>query len=197
MSFQKKADPVLYSFAQSADFFKSTCGTLLARMLDTVPKGVELTEVIEPLSVKPQSMLLRYMGDGTLKLSGEVRVRSSTFHLRHIVPSTHLLTQFWNMTESASRTISILWADRAGATHPAYHDVLGHTSAMVSPALNDGPVSVAWYGVGPLERNFTLVDATTGISRAWFVIDDGTGGAPRAGDPGCPPAALPPCLSPP
>ena len=88
------------------------------------------------------------------------------------------------MTESASRTISILWADRTGATHPAYHDVLGHTPAMVSPALNDGPVSVAWYGVGPLERNFTLVDAAAGISRAWFVVDDGTSGAPRTEDQG-------------
>ena len=44
-------------------------------MIDTVPKGVQLTEVIEPLITKPQSIALTYMGDGTLLLTGEVRVR--------------------------------------------------------------------------------------------------------------------------
>ena len=43
-------------------------------MIDTVPKGVELTEVIEPLPMKPQNMFLTYMGDGTLQLSSEIRV---------------------------------------------------------------------------------------------------------------------------
>lgn len=62
-------------FANSPELFKSTCGTLFARMLETVPSGVELSEVIEPLPVKPQSMLLEFMGDGTLHLTGLVRVR--------------------------------------------------------------------------------------------------------------------------
>lgn len=44
-------------------------------MIDTVPKGVQLTDVIEPLIVKPQDAQLTYMGDGTLLLTGEVRVR--------------------------------------------------------------------------------------------------------------------------
>ena len=33
-------------------------------------------EVIEPLPVKPRAVTLRYMGDGTLRLKGEVRVRT-------------------------------------------------------------------------------------------------------------------------
>ena len=63
-------------FATSPDLFKATCGSLLTRMLDTVPAGVELSEVIEPLPIKPQDMVLTFMGDGTLQLTGTVRVRS-------------------------------------------------------------------------------------------------------------------------
>ena len=46
-------------------------------MLDTVPKTVQLTEIIEPLPVKPQDISLVYMGDGTFHLTGQVRVRAS------------------------------------------------------------------------------------------------------------------------
>ena len=53
----------------------STCAGLFARMLDTVPNGVVLTEVIEPLPVKPKGVALTFMGDGTFSLRGEVRVR--------------------------------------------------------------------------------------------------------------------------
>jgi hypothetical protein len=36
-------------FAKSPELFASTCAELFARMLDTVPTGVQLTEVITPL----------------------------------------------------------------------------------------------------------------------------------------------------
>jgi hypothetical protein len=44
-------------------------------MVDTVPKGVKLTEVIEPLPVKPQEAQVVLLDDGTFALRGEVRVR--------------------------------------------------------------------------------------------------------------------------
>ena len=44
-------------------------------MIDTVPKGVELTEVIKPLPVKPSQVKLTYSKSGNITLSGEVRVR--------------------------------------------------------------------------------------------------------------------------
>jgi hypothetical protein len=43
-------------------------------MIDTVPEGVQLTEVITPLPVKPQNIILLFAGD-TIQFSGEVRVR--------------------------------------------------------------------------------------------------------------------------
>jgi hypothetical protein len=65
-------------FAQSPDLFASTCANLFARMLDTVPKGVELTDVITPLPVKPNSIKLIYdAATETIAFSGEVRVRDS------------------------------------------------------------------------------------------------------------------------
>ena len=64
-------------FAADPASFRSACQSLLTRMLDTVPKTVQLTEVIEPLPVKPQDISLTYMGDGTFHLTGQVRVRAS------------------------------------------------------------------------------------------------------------------------
>jgi hypothetical protein len=43
-------------------------------MLDTVPRGVQLTDVITPLPVKPSNVELTLDGD-TLNLFGQVRVR--------------------------------------------------------------------------------------------------------------------------
>ncbi|KAJ7663492.1 hypothetical protein B0H17DRAFT_1211667 [Mycena rosella] len=56
-----------------AHIFASTCATLFARMLDTVPSCVELTDVIDPLPVKPAAVTLILDG-ATLKLSGLVRL---------------------------------------------------------------------------------------------------------------------------
>jgi hypothetical protein len=42
-------------------------------MLDTVPRGVELTEVITPVPIKPDNIQL-VLNKDKLKLSGQVRV---------------------------------------------------------------------------------------------------------------------------
>jgi hypothetical protein len=63
------------SFAKSPKLFAKTCADLFARMVDTVPKGVKLTEIIEPLPVKPQKAHIVVQNDGTFALRGEVRVR--------------------------------------------------------------------------------------------------------------------------
>ncbi|KAF8158665.1 heme peroxidase [Mycena galopus ATCC 62051] len=52
----------------------STCADLFARMLNTVPSGVQLSDVITPLPVKPDNILITLLGD-TLTFSGQVRVR--------------------------------------------------------------------------------------------------------------------------
>jgi hypothetical protein len=64
----------IFSFANSPELFATTCARLFALMIDTVPKGVKLTEVIEPLPAKPQGAQITVLANGTSALRGEVRV---------------------------------------------------------------------------------------------------------------------------
>jgi hypothetical protein len=64
------------SFADSQDLFFSTCANLFERMLNTVPSGVTLTEVINPIAVKPR-IYLDIQDDGSLNVFGEVRVSNN------------------------------------------------------------------------------------------------------------------------
>lgn len=50
-------------------------------MIHTVASGIQLTDVVDPISVKPDQLQLTYMGDGTLQLSGLVRVRLPAYML--------------------------------------------------------------------------------------------------------------------
>jgi hypothetical protein len=60
--------------AASETFFRSTCATLFERMLNTVPKGVQLTQVIEPLPVKPHGIGFIRLTNGNFIMKGQARV---------------------------------------------------------------------------------------------------------------------------
>jgi hypothetical protein len=77
--FSSDGNKTMKAFAQSSSFFRSTCAALFARMLDTVPRGVALTEVIEPLSVKPTSIKLVLLANGSFSLGGSVRVSADYY----------------------------------------------------------------------------------------------------------------------
>ncbi|KAJ7736869.1 heme peroxidase [Mycena metata] len=73
--FGSDGNATMASFANSADLFSSTCADLFARMLNTVPTGVQLTDVITPLPVKPDNIKLDLSVDGaTIQFSTEVRL---------------------------------------------------------------------------------------------------------------------------
>ncbi|KAJ7916123.1 heme peroxidase [Mycena leptocephala] len=94
--FGSDGNATMHSFADSPELFASTCADLFARMIDTVPRDVQLTEVIFPLPVKP--IISGFVLDGdTLQLSGQVRI--------------------WNMTPAASHTVRLLWDDHLGSTN--------------------------------------------------------------------------------
>ncbi|KAF7341316.1 Peroxidase [Mycena venus] len=95
--FSSDGNVTMHSFADSPELFASTCAGLFARMLDTVPNGVQLTEVITPLPVKPDVTLLRLDTSGH-KLELLVSVR------------------FWNMAEDPARIVRLLWVDHIGGT---------------------------------------------------------------------------------
>lgn len=55
--------------------FLNTCMTLLQRMLETVPRGVVLSDVVVPMSVKPVNATLDFDKAGNLVFKGYIRVR--------------------------------------------------------------------------------------------------------------------------
>ncbi|CAI6332964.1 unnamed protein product [Periconia digitata] len=58
-----------------ATHFQERCQDVLARMIDTVPKDVVLSEPINPIDVKPYINLLALNHNGTIDFSGYIRVR--------------------------------------------------------------------------------------------------------------------------
>lgn len=62
--------------AKDNDFYLETCKNLLERMINTVPKEVQLTEVIKPIPTKPDFIKVKVNGDGTFFISGEIRVHA-------------------------------------------------------------------------------------------------------------------------
>ncbi|KAF7330711.1 Peroxidase [Mycena sanguinolenta] len=139
-----------------------------ARMLDTVPNNVTLTNVITPLPVKPSNVELILDGN-TLQLWGQVR--------QLLIPLS-----LWNMTEDPTRTVSMLWDDHIGGTGNATLGFAGLSS------FTGGKYSAVWYGfnaTSPL--SFLSLDAIAGVTSLSFVVDneledqDGLGFAPQDG----------------
>lgn len=67
---------MMAKMAASNNYFASTCGSLLERMINTVPKEVVLSNVIDPYPVKPWFLDIELSTNGTMGLSGIVRVRN-------------------------------------------------------------------------------------------------------------------------
>lgn len=60
------------------DTFRSTCATVLQKMIEVVPSTMNLTDPIEPYEVKPSGLQLALAGDGTtIRFSGDIRVRTT------------------------------------------------------------------------------------------------------------------------
>lgn len=57
--------------------FKHRCQDILARMIDTVPAAVKLTEPITPFDIKPYINALELNAEGDLAFVGRIRVRTS------------------------------------------------------------------------------------------------------------------------
>ncbi|KAF7369578.1 Peroxidase [Mycena venus] len=130
-------------FAQSPDLFASTCANLCARMLDTVPKGVQLTDVITPLPVKPNTIKLIYdAATETIAFSGEVRL--------------------WDVPENLSRVVRMLWDDRSGSTSTTNNITLSTGSIIPIGSRH----TTTWYFF-----NLFLISASSGVSSIRFFVD--------------------------
>jgi len=68
---------LMQKMAASAEFFSLTCQTLLERMINTVPRGVQLTDIITPIRIKPTLLDIILMPETkTMTIWGSVRVSS-------------------------------------------------------------------------------------------------------------------------
>jgi hypothetical protein len=97
--FASDGNVTMKALAKSPSLFASTCGTLLSRMLNTVPRSVKLTEVIEPLPVKPTDYsLVVHPDNNTFTFNANVRVSISVSW-----SSQHLLIHAGLVLEPARR----------------------------------------------------------------------------------------------
>lgn len=75
--FVSDGNVTMKALADSREYFNSQCSALFARMIDTVPREVQLTQPITPYPVKPFGMLLYLMNETALRLEGNIRVSAS------------------------------------------------------------------------------------------------------------------------
>ncbi|KAF8215620.1 heme peroxidase [Mycena galopus ATCC 62051] len=147
----------MQTFAESLEHYHSTCATVLARMFNTVPDGVQLTDAITPLPVKPNNVQIILDGD-MLKLF------------------------VWNMTEDVGRKVVLLWDDHIGGTHRAR---LGFAGISTAAAGSYTAAWYAFNSTAGIP--FQALKAKAGITRMSFVVDgitedqDGVGFAVQDG----------------
>ncbi|KAJ6553949.1 WSC domain-containing protein [Mycena vulgaris] len=143
--FAADSNQTMHAFAQDPHFFSSQCGSLLERMLNTVPKTVQLSEVIEPLPVKPFELVLSLATNGSLVVSGYIRIFGMS-------PAAAAAS-------AAQMPVTLSWKDRNGESDATYS-----TSAV---AVSDSSASL-WGNVHFFEVG-AVIDAHAGISS--FVVD--------------------------
>lgn len=74
--YESDNNSTMIALANQGDGFLDTCSTLFQRMLETVPKGVVLSDVVAPLPVKPVNATLEFDQDDNLIFTGHIRVSS-------------------------------------------------------------------------------------------------------------------------
>ncbi|KIW71254.1 hypothetical protein PV04_03439 [Phialophora macrospora] len=83
--------------------FSNICSGILAKMVNTVPSGVQLSEVITPYELKPTNLQLNVAADGqNLEFTGELRIHTN------------------NLPSSSIASVQLLYKDRTGASNSAY-----------------------------------------------------------------------------
>ncbi|KAL7943661.1 heme peroxidase [Trichoderma barbatum] len=72
--FNADGGDMISRMAESQAFFSQTCANLFERMINTVPRSVTLTDVLQPLQVKPRKWSIAVNDDETLTLSLSLRI---------------------------------------------------------------------------------------------------------------------------
>ncbi|KAF6763396.1 heme peroxidase [Ephemerocybe angulata] len=134
--------------------FQTRCRDLFEKMINTVPKDVELTDVFAPIKAKVGRSYLTF--NQTMGLHTEIRF----------------------LTKNENRRVTLKWEDRAsgGQVHSAAPFDVSET--LHSATAKQFGITPIHYWFNP------TIDPTTSISRFWFEVDEGTGGQPDLYDNG-------------
>ncbi|KAF9267187.1 heme peroxidase [Marasmius fiardii PR-910] len=146
----------------SPDVFRSTCISLLERMIDTVPRDVTLTDVIDPFDFK--------VGQSRLSVSKDSDKLVMTTDLRILDPQGKA---------NLNRSVNLVWVDRDGSSSCG--------EKCTSPAVNVSQIGTTLltkgHGKTALQYTFTVdnIDPVQPIGKFWFEIDekDGSGSSRR------------------
>uniref|UniRef100_A0A0W0FXI1 Peroxidase n=1 Tax=Moniliophthora roreri TaxID=221103 RepID=A0A0W0FXI1_MONRR len=136
---------------QRYDSFSKTCSSLFERMINTVPKDVKLSEVVEPIEHKVGDTRLFPDGNSTFTLTTSLRLLSL----------------------NEQRAVTLFWADRQGS-------VCGTSGCSVQPESSHRAFFTYLARMRGITEGTeyvfnTKVNVTSSISKFWFVIDEGDG----------------------
>ncbi|PON20567.1 hypothetical protein TGAM01_v210525 [Trichoderma gamsii] len=154
--------------ADSPSYFFQTCTTLLERMINTVPKGVALTDPIQPIAVKPSQLFATINSNGTMTMSGYIRLTGP-------------------VTANPNRTVKIHFHPRSGESRsdPGAGTVSKSIASAASAHVLYGnpPLTFWWYQfstVIPITQGVSgfdveVVDTSSGVTNSTMYKNGGQG----------------------
>lgn len=72
--YESDGNAIMQALYDMGDGFLGTCVDLMGRMINTVPAGVDLSPPISPMDVKPINVTFDLDSEGSLLLTGKIRV---------------------------------------------------------------------------------------------------------------------------
>ena len=87
--YESDNNATITNLANQGNVFFDTCVSLFGRMLETVPKGVVLSDVVEPIPVKPINATLEFDEHGNLIFTGYIRVSSIVYAISSQIANLH------------------------------------------------------------------------------------------------------------
>ncbi|KAJ7631306.1 heme peroxidase [Mycena polygramma] len=138
------------------------CPPAYLRMINTVPNGVTLTDVVEPIDYKVSDTMLFPQG-GSLAFLATMR----------IIDPRPLVLSF----RAPNKTVTMFWKERQGTSCPkagcsAKSFQLDYTTASTYGLLKGVVVQFEYY------RFNATIDLNSSLSHFWFEVDPKNGSAP-------------------
>ncbi len=172
--FNADGGSLISQMAASQDFYFETCNTLLGRMINTVPRNVTLTEVIEPVPVKPDNIFVDLSSNGTMTVRGDIRVGKACLNMPCIEPSFVR----WSLANTRCLSPQIIEDGTTSPDRRVFVDFkphnpeqcsseVGHVPCLFSTEVEYPNQTVS--GIYPGLPTFRLYSFTMSIPTSWGV----------------------------